>query len=111
MKKLTKIILAVLFLMLVGCRPTIRIYGDILAVESTGGLKETVEVVYKISNGTVLEKVIDQSEVMSDGKRTVDPRAYLYSFCRDECVEYGVYPGNSNELTDYYYKYLYSFGI
>jgi hypothetical protein len=111
MKKLTKIILTVIFLMLVGCRPTIHVDGTILAVEAVKNGAEKVEVIYKIPNGAVLEKVIDQNELLSDGKRTVDPRDYLRSYCQEKCVRYGVYPGNSKDLSDYYYKYLSSFGI
>jgi hypothetical protein len=110
MKKLAKIMLAVVFLLLIGCRTTIYVDGVILAVESKSDGKEQVEVVYKAPNGVILEKIIDQSKLMSDGKRTVDPRDYLPKYCKEKCLEFRPYPGNSDALVYEYWTYINKYG-
>jgi hypothetical protein len=49
-----------------------------------------VEIIYRSKNGDTLTRSVHYTEIITDGKTTVDPRNYLSGYCKPNCKPYGV---------------------
>ena len=60
-----------------------------------------VELVYRYPDRTFKTESTHQSEVVTDGKSTVDPQKYLSIYCKKTCIPYGPLPGHKKEYQEF----------
>jgi hypothetical protein len=83
---LSIVTLVILFACVEGGLLPIKIDGDIIGVLPQHATR--VMIVYQNHNGKIVDKSIHQSEVVTDGKITVNPRDYLPLYCQKTCKPY-----------------------